>query len=174
MQEIAKRNLPGMATRTSLNRIFLWSLVFLLFSCQDNIVKQKTLDFDQNYWHKDSIVKIEFTPKLNQKYTISFLLRNDNNYPYSNIFLIGSIENNKIKKVDTLEYEMADEQGKWLGTGAGEIKESKLVYKKNYRFTDSLPYIISVKHAVRKTGNIEGDSLLKGITNVGIIIEKTE
>ncbi len=132
------------------------------------------MDFDTHYWHKDSIVRLHFTPDPNQKYTLSFLIRNDNEYPYSNLFLIGSISDGKTSQVDTLEYEMADEQGNWLGTGVGEIKESKLVFKKNYVFKDSIPYIISVEQAVRKTGNIEGDEILKGITNVGIIIEKAE
>ncbi len=137
-------------------------------------MKQKTVDFDTRYWHKNSIVRLRFTPDLNQKYTLSFLVRNDNEYPYSNLFLIGTISDGKTSQVDTLEYEMADEQGNWLGTGVGEIKESKLVFKKNYVFKESIPYIISVEQAVRKTGNIEGDKILKGITNVGIIIEKAE
>ncbi len=163
-----------MTTKAIINKFLLLSFIAFTASCKDNVVKQKTLDFNQNYWHKDSIVSMNFKPEPNKKYTISFLLRNDNDYPYSNIFLIGSIENSKNKIIDTLEYEMADEEGNWLGTGVGEIKESKLIYKKNYVFKDSLPYKISLQHAVRKTGNIQGDSVLKGITNAGIIIEKTE
>jgi len=163
-----------MTIRTTVSSLFIFSFLFLLFSCNDKVVKEKTLDFDQHYWSKDSIIQLEFKPEIQQPYQISFLLRNDNNYPYSNVFLIGSIENKKFKEIDTLEYEMADEEGNWLGTGVGEIKESKLVYKKHYIFKDTLPHIISLRHAVRKTGNIKGDSILEGITNVGIIIEKTE
>lgn len=163
-----------MAKRTTAIRISLLFFSLVLLSCNNKVVKQKVVDFNQSYWNKDSIVQMDFSPRAHQKYTISFLIRNDNNYPYSNIFLIGSIENKKYKQIDTLEYEMADELGNWLGTGVSEIKESKLIYKKNYSFKDTLPYHISLKHAVRKTGNIKGDSILKGITNVGIIIEKTE
>ncbi len=164
-----------MGTKTSLNRLFLLLIILLgILSCSQSYEKQKTVDFEKQYWHRDSIVSLQFIPEANQKYNLSFLIRNDNEYPYSNLFLIGSISDGKNKIVDTLEYDMADAEGNWLGTGVGEIKESKLVFKKNYLFKDTIPYIISVQHAVRKTGNIKGDKIAKGITNVGIIIEKSE
>jgi gliding motility-associated lipoprotein GldH len=163
-----------MEIKTITNRLLILLTISVLFSCNNKTIKQKTLDFNHHYWHKDSILQLDFIPKAGQKYNISFLVRNDNEYPYSNIFLIGTIENSSIKTIDTLEYEMADAEGNWLGNGVGEIKESKLIYKKKYTFKDTSSYKISLQHAVRKTGNIKGDSILKGITNIGIIIEKTE
>jgi gliding motility-associated lipoprotein GldH len=45
-------------------------------------------------------------------------LRNDNNYPYSNIFLIASIQaGNDLIYKDTLEYAMANPDGSWIGKG---------------------------------------------------------
>ncbi len=146
--------------------------LFLLFSCQNKIVKEKTTDFNTG-WSKDSIVSLKFKPADSlQTYDIYFLIRNDQNYPYSNIFVIAQIENDRQISTDTLEYAMADAQGNWLGSGIWDLKESKLVYKKNWHFKGHKPTMIKLRQAVRKAGNIKGDSILRGIKTVGIIIEK--
>ncbi len=148
-------------------------LIFLMSACnQSRIAKQTVLDLPNNGWAKNREIKLNFKPEKGQSYDLYFLLRNDTQYPYSNIFLIADISNKQQQIIDTLEYEMADAQGKWLGSGFGEMKESKLLYKKDFQFKDTSNYTISVQQAVRKTGNIKGDSILTGIKTVGIIIEE--
>jgi len=155
------------------NICLLTFVVFFITSCQNNIVFEQTKDVEADGWHKDSIVSMHFKPlDTTQAYDLYFLVRNDNAYPYSNLFLIAGIENDKHKIVDTLEYEMADVKGNWLGSGIGDLKESKLIYKKNYHFHDTLPVDIRVQQAVRKTGQTMGDDILPGIKTIGIIIEK--
>ena len=155
--------------------VILSILIFSLTACQNNVVYKQTKDINQAVWHRDSIVNLQFKPQDTvQAYNLFFLIRNDNRYPYANIFLIAKMTNQHQKIIDTLEYAMADEKGNWLGTGIWDLKESKLVYKKNYRFKDTLPVTISVGHAVRKTGQILGDETLPGIKTVGIIIEKAQ
>lgn len=99
-------------------------------------------------------------------------LRNDNTYPYANIFLIVRLTagGERITQ-DTLEYAMAAPDGKWLGTGFTEIKESKLWWKEGVVFPKARPLTISIAHAVRNNGVAEGVSKLKGIIAVGISIE---
>ena len=153
----------------------LFVLAFSLLGCRKHTVYNKIVDVNNNGWYKDSIVQIKFTPKnIKKPYNISFLIRNDNTYPYANIFLIATMENDQKKIKDTLEYAMANKEGKWLGSGIWDLKESKLIYKKNYRFKDTLPVIISMQQAVRKSGNTTGDLILPGIKTVGIIIEEAE
>jgi len=154
------------------NSLVVIILVLLLSACQDNIVFEQTKDIDQLQWHKDSIVELHFTPIVNQAYNIFFLIRNDNNYPYSNLFIITEIDDEKTKIIDTLEYKMADEKGKWLGNGILDLKESKLIYKTNYTFDNDLPKTIKIQQADRKSGQVNGDTSLSGIATVGIIIEK--
>jgi hypothetical protein len=67
---------------------------------------------------------------------------------------------------------MADEKGKWLGSGIWDLKESKLVYKTNYTFNNDLPKTFKIQQADRKSGQVNGDMSLSGIATVGIIIEK--
>jgi gliding motility-associated lipoprotein GldH len=99
-------------------------------------------------------------------------LRNDNTYPYANIFLIARLTagGERITQ-DTLEYAMAAPDGKWLGTGFTEIKESKLWWKEGVVFPKARPLTISIAQAVRNNGVAEGVSKLKGIIAVGISIE---
>ena len=159
------------------NKIYLIILLFFGFftACQNKIVKQQIKDIQNGTWHRDSIVSIQFKPvDTIQPYNLFFLIRNDNNYPYANIFVIAKMTNNRQKIIDTLEYAMADEKGNWLGSGIWDLKESKLIYKKNFKFKDTLPVTISIEHAVRKTGQILGDEELPGIKTIGIIIEKAK
>jgi len=99
-------------------------------------------------------------------------LRNDNSYPYTNIFLIVSLQaGEKIITKDTLEYSMASPNGEWLGSGFTEVKESKLWWKEGVIFPKERPLFINLSQAVRNSGAVEGVSKLKGIISVGISIE---
>ncbi|NDG46306.1 MAG: gliding motility lipoprotein GldH [Flavobacteriia bacterium] len=99
-------------------------------------------------------------------------LRNDNDYPYSNLFLICSLKaGGEIVLQDTLEYAMAAPDGRWLGTGFTEVKESKLWWKEGVVIPDRRPLIIEIAQAMRTPGTAEGLDALKGIVAVGISIE---
>nr|BFF39475.1 hypothetical protein BACY1_12800 [Tenacibaculum mesophilum] len=74
--------------------------------------------------------------------------------------------------IDTLEYDMADVTGKFLGQGFTDIKENKLFYKENITFPRKGEYTFKVRQAMRKNGKLEGIEELEGITHVGFRIEK--
>ena len=106
------------------------------------------------------------------KKNIFLRLRNNNDYPYSNIFLLASLRSGEdIIYHDTLEYAMASADGSWLGSGFNEIKESKLWWKGGVILPNEDPLIIEVSQAVRNNGEEKGISKLKGIISVGISIE---
>ena len=106
------------------------------------------------------------------KKNIYLRLRNNNDYPYSNIFLLASLRSGEDKIYhDTLEYAMASADGSWLGSGFSEIKESKLWWKGGVILLNEEPLIIEVSQAVRNNGKEKGISKLKGIISVGISIE---
>ena len=73
--------------------------------------------------------------------------------------------------VDTLEYQMANPDGTLMGQGFSDIKESKLVYKENFKFSQKGKYKVSIQQAVRQIGKTEGIVKLPGITEVGFRIE---
>jgi len=131
---------------------------------------------ENHQWSSDN--KIEFI--VNNSDTISaknvFInIRNNKTYEFSSLFLIAKIEFPQgMRIIDTLEYEMANAQGHWLGTGFTDIKESKLFYKENVIFEEKGAYKFSIQHATRGIKDIEGYNPLKGITDVGLSIENVQ
>lgn len=158
-----------------LNKLLLILVVICIISCDEKRV------FDEyksvgSAWNKDSIVSFKL-PKLdaNKKYNLFVNVRDNNDFPYNNLFLIVSLEQpNKKVKVDTLEYQMAEPDGTLLGDGFTDVKENKLFYKQNESFSQKGDYKIKIQQAVRQTGKIVGDKELKGITEVGFRIESIE
>ncbi|MFH6992967.1 gliding motility lipoprotein GldH [Flavobacterium sp. FlaQc-48] len=155
------------------NSAILLLVAILLFSCD----KKRVFDEYKSVgsaWNKDSIVTFDL-PVLDsaKKYNLFINLRDNNNYPFKNLFLIVAIETpSGFTKVDTLQYEMADQDGNLLGNGFTDIKESKLFYKEDVKFKGK--YKVHIKQAVRESGKIPGVQALEGITDVGFRIEQKD
>jgi gliding motility-associated lipoprotein GldH len=129
----------------------------------------------QNHqWHKDSIATfyVDIADTLS-KNNVFIQLRNNKDYGFNNLFLIVEVNfPNETKIIDTLEYEMTDAKGYFLGEGITDIKENKLEYKTNIQFPVKGKYAFSVQHAMRKLAEEKGLENLKGVTDIGIQIEK--
>jgi len=127
-----------------------------------------------NTWKKGDFVPFSFkAPDTINSYNLFLNVRNNNDYEFSNLFLIVGLnfpEGNKT--IDTLEYEMTTPRGEWLGTGFSDIKENKLWFKEQFQFPKNGDYTLSIEHAIRKNGDTRGITELKGITEVGFRIEK--
>ncbi|MGB2339335.1 MAG: gliding motility lipoprotein GldH, partial [Flavobacteriaceae bacterium] len=101
-------------------------------------------------------------------------LRNDDEYPFANIHLITTLENPIGEKlIDTLSYTMATPDGEWLGEGL-LVHESKLWFKEAYRFRVVGEHRLTIKPAMRHNEHAESIDVLKGITEVGIGIERIQ
>ncbi|MBT8256395.1 MAG: gliding motility lipoprotein GldH [Bacteroidia bacterium] len=145
----------------------------VVVACDSNIVVGEMRELPGS-WHKDETLQFEL-PVLDslKQYNIFLHLRNTNDYPYNNIFLIATIEFPYGKTVtDTLEYRMAAPDGTWLGTGIGMVKESKLWYKEGVQFFEDGMYTLTISQAVRNIGEVHGVSQLDGIIEVGYSIEE--
>jgi gliding motility-associated lipoprotein GldH len=146
----------------------------VLASCNDNLVYSEFRPIKNGKWQMATPVNFEFSElDSTANYNMFINVRNDETYPFSNLFLITELEypdGNTIK--DTLEYKMAQPTGEWLGKGVGSVKENKLWYKENIVFPQSGVYKVNVFHAMRKNGEVDGLHELDGITDVGLEIEK--
>ena len=164
---------------TALSSLFLLGLVFCLTSCDKKRVFDEYASVDGK-WHKDSIITFEFEQNDTvSKYNLFINVRNNNSYPYSNLFLIVQMQEpgTRLTKVDTLQYVMANPDGTLLGEGFTDIKENKLWYKGHegpFNFPKAGKYTVSIQHAMRKGGEVPGVLELEGITDVGFRIESTE
>ncbi|MFH6603000.1 gliding motility lipoprotein GldH [Maribacter algicola] len=150
-------------------------LVLTMVSCNGKLVKSEFRPTDNGVWNKDSIMEFTFNEiDTVQRHNLFINLRNDEDFPYNNLFLIAELGFPSGDIVtDTLEYEMAKPDGQWLGKGYGSIKENKLWYKENIVFPSSGVYTLRLSHAMRKNGNVEGVTNLEGVTDVGYEILKS-
>ena len=143
----------------------LFLLIFLTScgSSEENVIMNNV----DNKWSKKTVQKfnLEISDPENPKNLI-FVVRNNNNYPYSNIRFIVNLTQPKtnINEIDTLNYILAKPNGEWLGTGFGETKETLFQYKLNYKFPKKGTYEVNVSQAMRNDD-------LPGIEDLGIKIE---
>lgn len=141
-------------------------VLFFLFSCK-NSAEEVVMNNLNGKWNKKSEQKFDFkiadaqTPK-----NIIFVVRNNNDYPYSNIRLIVNFLNQKTKQksTDTLNYILAQPNGAWIGKGFGDTKETLFQYKLNYKFPENGTYSIGIIQAMRNDN-------LPGIEDIGVKIE---
>ena len=156
------------------NYIVFVFVAFSIISCDSKREFDSFVSMHNGFWKQSNAVLFHFNVNdtINKK-KLFLNVRNNQNYNFSNLFLIASLNFPNGKKiVDTLEYAMADNSGHFLGKGITAIKESKLFYKENIVFPVSGKYSVSITHAMRKNGEINGIENLKGITEVGFRIEK--
>ncbi len=153
--------------------LILVSFIFLI-SCDSKSVFSEYKSVS-NGWSKEQLLDFSFSaPDTINKYNIFIDLRSDENYKYSNLFLIVNMNfPNGNVVTDTLEYQMAKPNGEWLGTGFSSLKENKLWYKDHKVFPTSGVYNVQIEHAMRINGTIDGIISLEGIKDVGIKIEST-
>ena len=102
----------------------------------------------------------------------SLALRTDSTYPFSNIFLISSIQNNNYVISDTLEYSFENNESKWYEIKPSGIKNNKILLKKDLKI-DKGDVIVKLKHSIRYLDSIVPLTKLDGILDVGLIVEKS-
>lgn len=153
-------------------------LAFVFVSCDGNRVFDAYQSVPDQ-WNKNTLITFTFkAPDTINPYNLYINLRNNNDYKYSNLFLIASIKypHGKVEK-DTLEYKMAQANGAFLGTGFSDVKENKLWYKgyeTPFVFSENGEYKVTIQQAMRESGKVRGVENLEGITDVGFRIEQPQ
>ena len=140
--------------------------VVAVSSCDRNKVYEEYVEVDDYVWNVSQPLSFEFeiTDTL-ALHDIYVNVRHANQYPYSNLWLfINSWAPSGLKAVDTLECVLADEHGKWAGSGLGDIWDMQILWKKNVRFANAGKYHIEYNQAMR-TDN------LVGIMDMGLRVE---
>lgn len=157
-------------------QLLLFLFFILILSCNQNKI------YDQY----QPVKNLEWSPKTNFEFIVNntdtiskrnvFInIRNNKSYEFSSLFLIAKIEfPSGYKLVDTLEYEMTNAQGKFLGQGFSDVKENKLFLREKVVLSEKGDYKFLIQQATRSINDIEGKNPLKGITDVGLSIEKVK
>ncbi|NLO03116.1 MAG: gliding motility lipoprotein GldH [Bacteroidales bacterium] len=139
----------------------------MINSCDSTRVYDEYKQVTRSEWHKDSLVVFEVPVNdtvLN--YNLFLNIRNEVNYPYSNLWLfVEIVQPDGMAVKDTFELILADPSGKWLGKGLSGIRSRRAIYRRNVFFPLSGNYLIKIRHGMRP-------EMLKGIHDVGVRIER--
>lgn len=159
-----------MKTGTGRTKFLLTVAIMLLcLSCNSNLVYTDSKTINEAAWDLFDKAEFEFDSADTLKnLSVSFTLRTGSQYPYRNIFLFVTTTAPDGKNItDTLEYQVADDSGHWLGKGFGDIREITLPYKTNVFFPLKGSYIFTIQHGMR-------DNVLRGVYDIGIRIGNFE
>lgn len=158
--------------KRSFFKIVAFSAIMVFTACNST-------DFFNEYqslpegWKKNEPVVFDFESlDTLTMYNAYLNIRTTSEYPYSNLFVIVKM---KVPEgatlIDTLQYQMANANGSMLGTGFTDIKEHKLVWRKNIPLKKQGVYTIEVNHAMRQLNEVKGDAVLQGVSEIGLQLQ---
>jgi gliding motility-associated lipoprotein GldH len=148
--------------------LFLFSILFFS-SCDNSRIFEKNTAIPEVGWSSKNVIKFDVdiaNPNAPTNFYVN--VRNAAGYPYSNLFLFikTTFPNGKMSK-DTLECILANDKGKWLGSGMGDIFDNQIPFKRNVRFPQEGKYTFEIQHGMRM-------DTIPLIMDVGLRIEKSK
>lgn len=147
----------------------LMVMLLTLSACDKNRVFEDYKTIEDAAWsYKNQptfLIDIEDTSIA---YNLYFNIRNNGNYAYSNLWVRMHIEEpGKKERVERFEFILAEPDGRWLGTGIGDIYSNQILLQENVRFQRKGIYKIKWEQNMR-------DESLNGIEDVGMRVEEFE
>ncbi|MDP4240142.1 MAG: gliding motility lipoprotein GldH [Bacteroidota bacterium] len=147
----------------------LWAIFISLIAvaCTSNDIYFQYKPVTLKGWSKDSLYSFDISVKDTAAiYNVYVNVRNRGEYPYQNLWLfLNKTAPDKTQTKDSIECYLADQRGKWLGSGLGSIMEMPVLYQQKVRFKAIGTYHYKIGHGMR-------DSLLIGINDIGMRVEK--
>lgn len=144
-------------------------LCTLLSACTSDVLFDENKRIENGIWKATDGAHFEFettdTVKLHNFY---ISLRHRQDYPFSNIYFFVEMEfPNGKKAIDTVECELANEHGEWLGSGASNLYDNRFLYRRGKQFPLAGRYKVDIHHGMRSEE-------LTGVTDVGFRLTHTE
>jgi gliding motility-associated lipoprotein GldH len=153
-----------------INRYFLPVILFVavqFVACDNYSVYNTYIAIPDMKWEakKPVVFNVEITDTINA-HNVYVNIRNSSKYENMNLFLfIHTTSPSGAELIDTMECTLADDRGKWLGSGWGDIYDNQFLYKKQVRFPVQGEYTFKITQAMRTEE-------LKNISDVGLRIDK--
>jgi len=141
----------------------------LLMACNNDVIYDKQKEISNAEWKIDDVKKFNVNIEDTIEYVDFYIIiRNTIDYQYSNLFLFLTTmtPNNEISH-DTLQFLLANIDGKWLGDGSGNFRENVFLFQHGIKFSQKGTYSFEFTQAMR-------DSCLTGVSDIGIRIEKAQ
>jgi gliding motility-associated lipoprotein GldH len=134
--------------------LFFGICFFLIFlSCDKEKVFEEIVTIPSDGWAAGQVIKFDIPVNdITKAYDIILHFRNSGSFEYSNVWLFIETKSPKGNSLrDTFEIKLADNTGKWLGEGIGDVNNMFVPYKKNILFPVRGIYQLTVNQAMRDT-----------------------
>ena len=149
-------------------------LVAFLSACDSAKVFEENIALENHIWSVENHPKfqVEITDTLSEMNLI-VNIRHSAHYPFSNLWIFVSTTSPEgLQNTDTLECVLAAKDGRWLGSGLGDIWDIQIPLK-TQAFSSPGDYVFEIEQAMRY-GDKARIEQLPEIMNVGFRIEKKE
>ena len=136
--------------RKKINLLFIITVLLAGFtSCNSDVIYDNNQSFVDNTWSYDDAKEFSFEIKDSATLAkISLNFRNTIDYQYSNIIMyLHMTYPNSYEHTDTLEFFIAQPNGKWLGECSGTVVENQALIAQG-RFNDPGIYTYKIEQAM--------------------------
>lgn len=148
--------------------VILFISGILFSSCDPDRVFDANVVIPENKWSVNNrpvfYVDINDTSSFHDIY---LNVRNTGNFRYSNLFILLTVQGPQAQpETKRYEFKLAEPDGKWLGSGLGDIYSNQILMIEKIRFQKSGVYSFRIEQNMR-------ENPLEGIEDVGIRIAKS-
>jgi gliding motility-associated lipoprotein GldH len=146
-----------------------WIFILLLTACSKEEIFSEFRSFPNAEWDKQEAIRFDVpVHDVSTSYNVLLELRNNNNYPFRNIWLFIDYKTpSGSMRSDTLTTDLADIYGKWYGTGMS-LYSCSFPYQLHVQYPDTGIYVYTIRQGMR-------ESVLKGISDIGLrVVAATE
>ena len=145
-------------------------IVVTFFSCDDQRVYEKNLDFNSGYWLVSEKPSFDFEIEDSlDSYNLYCNVRNSLEYPFARIFITFYLQDStgaQMEKQMVSQLLFDETTGEPFGeSGLGDLYDHRLQLRKNYKFPRPGKYAVVFEQYMRK-------DTLAGIVAVGLRVEK--
>ncbi len=152
-----------------IRKIYLLVVVVAVFisGCDQKRVFESYQSVKEDVWYinQKPAFYLDITDTTSE-HTIYFNIRHTGTYKYSNLFVLFTVQGPKAKaETQRLEFKLAEADGKWLGSGLGDIYSNQIKVMENVRFPRKGVYSFSIEQNMR-------DNPLVGVEDIGVRVEK--
>lgn len=149
--------------------LYILAMILTLSACDRNVKFEEYSSVSESGWKTDSAVVLN--PVLldsNYYHDIFVVMRLDGTYPFSNLYIKYEIDGPKGQKISNIKnFKLARKDGKWLGSGMGDLRNFIFPIEKDFVVKDTGTYRVNLYQYMRREN-------LKGIRDIGIKIVKKD
>ncbi len=138
-------------------RVLLWSLCFLLVSCNGDLIFQQRAEISGSGWDYDSPLTYVFNiSDTSELYDVFLDIEHSRDFGYQNLYTaVQTVSPGGDTLFQRISVNLSDDYGEWLGTCKGNECSSQILINKSIPFSIPGTYSILLNQHSR-VNNLEG------------------